>query len=57
MHTKPNHWWDWHNWRTWSIAGIAALLVIAGAVYMTEMFGGSTPSDTGEVIVTEPITE
>ena len=58
MHTKPvTHWWDWHNWRTWSIAGIAALLLIAAAVYMTDMFGGSALTDTGGVTITEPATE
>ena len=57
MHTKPNHWWDWHNWRAWSIAGIAALLVVTAAVYMTDMFGGSTSSDTDDVTITEPVTQ
>ena len=57
MHTKSNHWWGWHNWRAWSIAGIAALLVVTAAVYMTDMFGGSTSSDTDDVTITEPVTQ
>lgn len=43
MSTKlVTHRWDWRNWRTWSVAGIAVLLVIAAAVYMNDLFGGST---------------
>jgi hypothetical protein len=58
MHTESfSHWWDWRNWRTWTAAGIAALLVIAATVYMTDTFGWRTPSDAGEVTITEPVVE